>query len=308
MFLVLNGVIVYLYHSKILDFGSVISLNLMIGYYIPCIVSIMSAIPDYTNHVGILKSLNEFLSNLENPTASNKKISLKSGAIKINNLHFTYGNTGQLLFNNFNLEIEDGDHIAIIGESGNGKSTLIKLIMGYYPVNSGSIFIDGNDISKINLESLRKHIIFINQNTKLFNKSVYENIQYGSKITKHTIDKLYNQYNLRNVFDNLNDGFDTNVGVGGEKLSGGQKQLVQILRACGKTQDLKEDKKIFIFDEPTSSIDPETKKIIVQMIKELVKQSTCIIITHELDVVKSLISKSIVIENGKIIESNTDPS
>jgi ABC-type multidrug transport system fused ATPase/permease subunit len=301
MFLSLNGFAVYMHHQKMIPFGTLVALNMMITHFIPAVTQVMGALPNYTNHIGILKSLESFIEDIEKPViGANKKIQLESGTINIHNLKFGYGKD-ELLFDNFNLDIQNGEHIALVGESGNGKSSLVKLIMGYFPIEPKMIFIDGNDIYDTNLESLRNQIIFINQTTRLFNTSIYENIQYGNNITIREIDAIYNKYGMAQIFDTTDNGLNSDSGVGGEKLSGGQKQLVQIIRAYGKSKMLKGMNKIFIFDEPTASLDPETKKIIVSMIKELTKGSTTIIITHEYNVIKELVTRSIKILDGKIV-------
>jgi ABC-type multidrug transport system fused ATPase/permease subunit len=298
MFIILNGMVIYYYKNKQIDFGKMISLNMIIGYYLPCISTIMTSLPDYTNHIGIINSLNSFLKMLDKKEDYRKPLIINSGNITIQNLKFSYNtddNSNNQIFNNFNLNIKSGEKIGILGESGNGKSTLIKLIMGYYPVSNNTIFIDGLDINNYNLESIRSQIIYINQNTKLFNDTIFNNIKYGNSLSTEYINSLIKQFNLTTVFDNLQDGFNTNVGVNGDKLSGGQKQIIQLLRAFGKKT------KIIILDEPTASVDPHTKEIIIEIIKYLTVNSTLIIITHDISNLK-IVNRIIKISHGKIIE------
>jgi ABC-type multidrug transport system fused ATPase/permease subunit len=236
---------------------------------------------------------------LDKKEDTRKSLIINSGDISIQNLSFAYGsnndNSNNKIFNNFTLNIKSGEKIGILGESGNGKSTLIKLIMGYYPVSNNTIFIDGADINNYNLESIRLQITYINQNTKLFNDTIFNNIKYGNSLSTEYINSLIKQFNLTTVFDNLQDGFNTNVGVNGDKLSGGQKQIIQLLRAFGKKS------KIIILDEPTASVDPITKEIIIQIIKYLSVNSTLIIITHDISNLK-IVNRIIKISHGKIIE------
>jgi ABC-type multidrug transport system fused ATPase/permease subunit len=295
MFIILNGMIIYYYKNNQIDFGKMISLNMIIGYYLPCISTLMTSLPDYTNHIGIIKSLDEFLKMLDKKEDKREPLTITSGSIHIQNLTFSYDNSNNKIFNNFTLNIKAGEKIGILGESGNGKSTLIKLIMGYYPVSNNTIWIDGADINKHNLESIRSQITYINQNTKLFNDTIYNNIKYGNNLSIDLINSLIKQFNLGTVFNNLQDGFNTNVGVNGDKLSGGQKQIVQLLRAFGKKT------KIIILDEPTASVDPVTKEIIIQIIKYLSVESTLIIITHDISNLK-IVNRIIKISHGKIIE------
>ena len=165
--------------------------------------------------------------------------------------------------------------------------------MWYYKVDDNTIFIDGQDINKYNLASLRSQITFINQNNKLFNKTIYENIQYGNDLSKNSIDNYIIKYKLDQVFKNLPNGFNTNCGVNGDSLSGGQKQIIQLLRSTNKNN------KIIILDEPTSALDHKTKNIILDIIKDLSKNSTLIIITHD-NINYELVNKTIKIINGII--------
>ena len=290
LFITLNGYIIYLLINKKITFDKLISLNMIISYYLPCISTIITSLPDYTLHIGALTALQDFFKLLENTEIKKPNIKINIGNISIKNLIFKYND--KLLFDNLNLEIKAGEKIAIIGESGNGKSSLIKLIMGYFP--SSGIKIDEQDINEYDLDNLRSQITYINQNNKLFNNTVYYNIQYGNNLTKEDIDKLYDKFKLDGLFSNLENKFETNVGVNGDKLSGGQKQLVHILRAFGKKS------KIYILDEPTSSIDPKNIEIVLKILTELINDSTLILITHDMNNLK-IVNRIIKLQNGKII-------
>ena len=207
-----------------------------------------------------------------------------SGLIEFKNVSFGYTNK-KIIFNNFNLTINPYEKIAFIGPSGSGKSTLIKLLLGFYPLKSGKIYIDEQDISKLSLDSLRKNITFITQNTKLFDKSIYYNINYGNNKQKHEIDNFINSIGINNIFNNLPNGLYTKAGINGDELSGGQKQIVHILRGFLNNNN------IVILDEPTSSIDVYHKNIIKNLIKQLSKGKTLILITHEEDML-DLVDKS----------------
>ncbi len=266
-----------------------ITIYMMLIFYIPCLNNIITYLPDYTSHMGIISSVNDYIKLINTDIEEKDNINIINGEINISNLSFGYSKNKQI-FNNFNLHIPPKSKIAIVGSSGNGKSTLIKLLMGYYKISDNTIFIDGNDINKYNLSSLRTQISYINQNNKLFNKTIYENIQYGNDMTKEYIINLINIYKLEQIFKNIPNGFESNVGVNGDLLSGGQKQIIQLLRCYNKNN------KIIILDEPTSALDSITKKAIIDIIKYISKDSTLLIITHD-DINLELTNKVIKINN-----------
>jgi ABC-type multidrug transport system fused ATPase/permease subunit len=287
--------IIYFYKSGKIEFSKMISLNMIVSYYIPCISTLMTSIPDYTNHIGIIKSIDGFLGEVDKDIENKQPLIITNGLVQIKNLKFSHDK--KKIFNKFNLEITPKTHLGIIGESGNGKSTLVKLIMGYFPAKNGMIYIDNQDINKYSIESTRSQIIYLNQNTKLFNETIYYNIKYGNDLTEENIDLLIKKFNLEKVFENLENGFKTVVGVNGDKLSGGQKQIVQLLRCYGSINKVK----IAIFDEPTASVDPNTKQTILNIIKDLTLDCTSIVITHDISNL-SICNRIIKISQGEIVE------
>ncbi len=300
IFILLNGYTTYLYVTKKISFQLLMAIFITVIYLLPCISTISSSLPDLIHYFGVIKEVDPFLGEIHNDKKLTKlkpPIKLQTGDIRIENLSFGYiPNTK--LFKNFDLHIKDKDKVCIIGHSGNGKSTLIKLIMGFYPVEPGMILLDYKDITKYDLNSIRSQISYVNQNNKLFNGTIYQNIQYGNKFTKKEIDDLIKRLGVKSIFANLQKGLETDVGVGGDKLSGGQKQLVHILRAFGNKN------KIVILDEPTGAIDPENKNLIVKVLKELCKNSTMILITHD-ESIMNICDRIIKIEKGRIESDKT---
>ena len=292
-FISMLSYIAYLYNNKNITKEDLIALYLTLNYYIPSLNTVITYLPDYTNHMGIITSVNEYIKQINIDRIVKPNINLTKGAIIIKNLTFGYSDDKKI-FNNFNLEIKPNEKVAIVGKSGNGKSTLIKLIMGYYKVPDNTIFIDDQDINSYSLSSIRMKIGYINQNTKLFNMSIYENIKYGNIMTTEYINTLILKYNLQNIFKTLPQGFDTKVGVNGDSLSGGQKQIIQLLRCYSKNN------KILILDEPTSALDNETRIIVLQIIKDISINSTLIIITHDENNL-DLVNKIINLKDGKIV-------
>ena len=304
-FILLNFVVVYLYYKKQISLTLLIATLLTITYYIPCFYTITSTFRELIHCLGVFREIDPFIKDIylydKKQQQKNKKIVdsseliIKFGNIKINNLQFGYGD--YIIFHNLCLNITDGEKIAITGSSGNGKSTLIKLIMGYYKVDNNMIIIDGVDINKYDLNTLRQQISYVNQNTRLFNMTIMENIKYGTTMTYNDVINIINDIGINSLYANLDDGFDTKVGVGGEKLSGGQRQMVHILRCFGKHN------KLIILDEPTSAIDVYTKSLIIKAIKKLSKKCTLILITHDKELLQ-LVDRVIIIKDGKIISDD----
>ncbi len=298
LFIITNAYITFLYKSKEISLQILIALFITVIYYIPCFYNISESIPDITHYLGVLNNYNSFLSDLEKVEKEDNNdnrpdIQISKGTIKLNKLYFDYNGT-RPLFKDIDLNINGGDHVAFVGESGNGKSTLIKLIMGYYHVDDGMILIDNQDINKINIESLRKEISFVNQNSKLFNSSIYDNISYGNGLTHDEIDNMIQKMGVGRVFMGLRDGLNSNAGVNGDQLSGGQKQMVHILRAMAKKN------KIVIMDEPTAAIDVNNREYVIKAIKEMSKGKTLLLITHDQALLKAC-NRVVRISNGKIV-------
>ena len=233
---------------------------------------------DYFNLVGVIKSFENEM-KVEGKSVSSGKITsgIDYGNIEFQNVYFSYQN--KQVLKNINIKLIQNKITSIIGKSGSGKSTLVKLLLGILPPNQGNLLIDGKKLSEFDHTYLHDNIAMVSQDVKLFNDSVYSNISYGNpKITNYRIDQVLTQLNLRNtVFKNLPYGLKTQVGVQGSNLSNGQRQIVLILRAY------LQNKKIFILDEPTTALDPNTKQIVLQLIKQVSKNKTTIIVTHDID-------------------------
>ena len=298
IFISLNTIITYSFMKKKITYNNLITAFIIIIYYMPCIWLINSTMPYLIHYYGTLESVDDFIKELYETDLlkNNEKTKLKNvinnGNIIINNLNFGYNNHS--LFKNFYLTIKDKEKVALVGSSGNGKSSLIKLIMGYYKVPNGTIFIDKIDINNFDLNDLRSQISYVNQSNKLFNTTLLENIQYGNDKSKEEIIELCEKIGVYNIFKNLKNGLDTEVGIEGSNLSGGQRQLVHILRCIFKKN------KIVILDEPTSAIDKDNTNNIIKAIKELSNNCTLILITHDSSLL-GYVDRVITLDAGKII-------
>ena len=226
------------------------------------------------------------------------EISLTNGTIVFENIDFHYySNPENQVLKNVSLKINGGKMTALVGHSGSGKSTLLNMIPRIYNPTSGSIKIDNQDLSKFNLSSIRQQISIVDQNTTLFDDTVYNNIKYAQPdASKEEIFKSARLSMSEEFINNLENGFETKIGENGVKLSGGEKQRLSIARAFLKKS------KIILLDEATSSLDSATEEKIQQAIEELIYNKTTIVIAHRLSTI--LNSDNIyVMEKGKILDS-----
>lgn len=216
---------------------------------------------------------------------------LGNSNISFEKVNFEYGNNK--ILNDIDLDIVNGEHIAVVGPSGSGKSTLIKLIERFYDNVSGNITLAGENIEKFNLDEWRKNIGYVSQNTVLLPGTIRDNILYGANdsIDNEKIDDTLKLLNLSNDVNNLSNGVDTFVGDLGDRLSAGQKQRIAIARA------LINDPEILIMDEATANLDAVNEKNIMENILSLRKGKTTIVVSHNLNIVRN-VDKIIVIEAG----------
>ena len=222
--------------------------------------------------------------------------------IEFKGVSFTYESGNNPAIQNLNFNITKGEYIALIGESGAGKSTTIDLLMRFYDPTKGTILLDGADLKTISKKSLRTHIGIVPQDIILFNDTIKNNISYG--FDNANIDDIKDAAKAANALDFINelpDGFDTIIGERGAKLSGGQKQRLSIARAIFKNPQ------ILILDEATSSLDSESEQKVKNAIDNLVKDRTVIVIAHRLSTIINS-DKILVFEKGQIIDSGKHDS
>ena len=227
---------------------------------------------------------------------ADKKLDFKSN-IKFENVSFKYEN--EKIIDNINFEIKKGQTIALVGQSGSGKSTIANLIPRFYDVSEGKISIDGINIKKINKNNLRGLIGLVSQDSILFNDTIINNIKLSKSETE--LDDIINSATIANADDfikKFEKKYETNVGDGGGKLSGGQKQRISIARAVFRNPP------IMILDEATSSLDSESEKLVQQALEKLMKNRTSLVIAHRLSTIQKA-DLILVISEGQIIEKGT---
>lgn len=226
-------------------------------------------------------------------------IPLFSGELSFQHVHFAYHDDWVL--KDFNLHIQAGETVALVGASGSGKSSLASLIPRFYEVNKGHIKLDGIDIADMDLVLLRQQIAFVNQDIVLFDDSVTHNIAYGVAHKDIDINRVQHAAQLAQAEEfilNMEAGYDSLIGESGQRLSGGQKQRLAIARAIYK------DAPIIILDEATSALDTASEKKVQIALEELMQHRTAIVIAHRLSTVKNA-DRILVLDAGSIVESGT---
>ncbi|BBW91307.1 ABC transporter [Pseudoalteromonas sp. PS1M3] len=251
---------------------------------------IRRALTDLENMLGLLNKKPQ-VTNAPNANTLN----VPNGEIAFNNVSFSY-NASRPILNNISFKVKAGSKVAIVGASGAGKSSLARLLYRFYDVTSGSITIDNQAISSVTLDSLRKAIAIVPQDTVLFNTTIRENIAYGRPSASDSdIDKAIEMAHLKDFINTLADGDKTRVGERGLKVSGGEKQRIAIARAILKQSP------ILIFDEATSALDSQAEQAILKAMHEVASEHTSIVIAHRLSTITDA-HTIIVLKSGQIVE------
>ena len=247
------------------------------------------------------KRLNEFLKlkpEIVN-SASQPELALK-GKIEFSHVNFTYQHTGIKALQDFNLIIQPGEKVMILGKTGSGKTTLAQLLLRFFDPNSGTIYLDDKPLTELDLEKVRDQMGYVPQDVFLFSDTIKNNIDFGLSTTPvDSVTRTAAKYaSVENEIDRLDQGFDTKIGERGVTLSGGQKQRISIARALIK------DPKIILLDDCLSAVDNKTEHTILDNLNQYLQGRTSILITHRIFTLIPF-DKIIVIENGNIAEIGT---
>jgi ABC-type multidrug transport system fused ATPase/permease subunit len=300
-FVVIAGLCVWFFYQGSMDLGQVV-------FAIGTFVSLNSASWNFVfKWTELFESGAETAQNytelVRNISVHDKKnpaeLIVRRGRIKFDDIDFSYESRGDLVLSDFYLNISPGEHIGLVGQSGGGKSTIIKLLLRMYDVCGGKITIDGQDISAVSLDSLRRNISYIPQDTALFNRSILDNLKYANEsATKSEVIRAARFAGAHDFIMQQPNGYNTVVGDRGVKLSGGQRQRIAIARA------FLQNAPIILIDEATSSLDSETEGIIQQSLEYISSGKTMLVVAHRLATLMKM-DRIIVLGNGRIVESGT---
>lgn len=278
-FALIEGVLLVLFH-RIWDFGRVVR-------------RIYEAFADASEMAEILDTPYD-VKDLPHATP----LVVTEGKIEFNRVEFTFHGTRKIL-DDFTLTLKPGDKVALVGPSGAGKTTVVTLLLRFHDVTSGEILIDGQNISRVTQESLRRHIALVPQEPILFHRTLKDNIRYGKlDATDGEVTEAARKARCHEFISSLPYGYETYVGERGIKLSGGERQRVAIARA------ILANAPILILDEATSSLDSEVEALIQEALRELMHGKTTIVIAHRLSTVK-LMDRIVIIEEGKAAREGT---
>ena len=287
----------YLIGEKMISMGALIAVVIISSRAIAPMGQVASLLSTFHHTKVSYKALDDIM-NMPVEHPQGKKFVARPeyrGNIEFKNVGFTYPNSDKSTLNNLNFRINEGEHIAIIGKIGSGKSTIHKLLLSLYVPNEGAILVNNIDTKQLDPTELRKNIAYVSQDVLLFNGTVKENIVY--RLPHIDDEKIIEAATVSGVMDFINKhpkGFDMPVGERGAFLSGGQRQSIAIARA------ILQDYPIVLLDEPTSAMDSSTEAKFIKSIKEYLKGKTMILVTHKTSLL-SLADRVIVMEDGQIV-------
>ena len=290
----------FLIYKGSITIGFFVTMTYYIYRFTNLIDNINNFSQTYQKLIVSLQRVNEILENrlYEDEIFGNEKINKVKGLIEFKNVSFSYPDEDNIL-NNFNIKLEPNKKIAIVGKSGQGKSTLFNLITRVFDVKEGLITLDDVNIKDLTEEELRKHISIIRQEPFIFNRTILENFKIINKdIELEDIRKYTKMSYLDDYIMSLPNGYDTVLGEGGVNLSGGQKQRLSIARTLAKNSE------VILFDEATSALDNSSQDYIKKTIDNLIKDHTVVIVAHRLS---TIMDADIIylVDKGKVVDSGT---
>lgn len=277
---------------------------LVISYTLNVVAQLWSVSHTTRAYIRIIGDAGPMIATLDEPIeledpAAPVQLVTTGGKVQFENVVFTHDENNDALFDHFNLTIQPGERVGLVGQSGSGKTSLTRLLLRFSDIDSGTISIDDQAIRSVTQDDLHNAIAYVAQEPILFHRSLRDNIAYGKPdATEDEIRWAAEQANALDFIAKLPLGFETMVGERGVKLSGGQRQRIAIARAILK------DAPILILDEATSALDSETEKLIQDALTKLMKNRTSIVIAHRLSTIASL-DRIIVLDNGAIIEQGS---
>lgn len=269
--------------QKKLTKSQFITIIIIMSYYVGYNMQLSVDLPIFLTKLGVVIQSRDFLKNLLVSTI--KKIltpqnnSNIGGNIEFKNVSFKYPSAERYILNNFSIKVKKGEKLGVLGKSGSGKTTIMKLILKMYKPNSGTILIENEDVEMIDTAHLRANITYVNQRTTMFNETIIENLKYGNDLTDKEIIAFLKKYQLDTLYERLDKKLNTNAGVNGNNLSLGMQKVIFICRGIFRKSN------IIIFDEPLAGLDKKTREKVLNMINAECDDKTIIVITHDKEII-----------------------
>jgi ATP-binding cassette subfamily B protein len=290
----------YLAYQQKITVGEIILYQTYFSSIITEVSGLITLMPTLAKGVESVRSVGEIILAHDVEDYRNKtKIKDVKGDFLFDHVRFEYKDSFKPILSDFNLEVKRGETIAFVGESGAGKSTLLNLIIGFLKPTNGKIFLDGMDLSAIDMNSFRKHLAVVPQNVILFSGSIRQNITYGlPDVDDERLEEVVKAANLGDLVKELPEGLNTMIGEHGGKLSGGQRQRISIARA------LMRNPRVIVLDEATSALDSASERMVQEAIKNLTRGRTTFIVAHRLSTIRNA-DRIAVISDGICKEIGT---
>jgi len=275
--------------------GQLIMFNTMLSYFLNPVCNLIGIIPEIQDASVAAERLVELLDMESEVIMDNISEPLNIEDIELENMGFNYGDNEVL--KNLNLHIKKGECVAIVGESGCGKTTLVKAIMGLYPISSGSIYFGKKNLNTLAVTELRKKVAYVPQNTFLFADTIKENLVMGQDISNEEIEAACKAVEMHEKISKMPNGYFTKLEEDASNLSGGEKQRLAIARAF-----LKQNAELYVLDEATSNLDSKTENAISKVVFEQLADKTRIIIAHRLSTIVRCDRIVVMNSEGEIAE------
>lgn len=291
------GILIYAWMNPAISIGTTVALiSLLENAYTPIAIFNVLFVEFKLNKAAFRKYEDFFNMKDDIKLENGNRISIKHGNIQIENLSFEYNQ--KRIINNVNLNIYQGEKIALVGSSGSGKTTLVKLILGLLKYEHGRIQIDDYDLKEMCLDNLYENISYISQETPVFDGTIRENILFSQDINNDELKSVLTKVKLNDLISKMERGIDTLIGERGMTLSGGERQRLALARLWFQKNN------IVILDEATSALDNITEDEIMKELMTLLSQNTVIAIAHRLSSIKDF-DRIIVFQDGQIVEQGT---
>lgn len=294
------GFTAFLAFNKLIEIGDITMYQTYFGQVVGQVSAIIALLPTISKGLESVRSVSDVL--LAHDVEDNEgkdKIHFFRGEVEFKDVHFKYDDGENYVLSGFDLKVKAGETIALVGESGAGKSTVLNIVIGFNMPTSGQVIIDGKDITAIDLHDYRRHLAVVPQNSILFTGTLRDNITYGSPdVPEDRLNAAIDAANLRDLVNSLPHGLDTMISEHGGNLSGGQRQRVSIARAIIRNPE------IIVLDEATSALDTVSEKKIQDALNNLVKGRTTFIVAHRLSTIRDA-DRIAVVNGGKCVEIGT---